>query len=44
MAFRRDDYAKYNTSSIIIKNATFILKGCEILEIKDTSMGIKRPL
>lgn len=36
MEFIRKDYAKYNTTSFIIKNAVFSLKDCEILEVKDT--------
>ncbi len=40
--FRHDDHTKYNTVSIIIKNAMFSLKGCEILEIEDTKYGYQK--
>lgn len=39
---RRHDYSKYNTVSIIIKNAMFSLKNCEILEIEDTKYGYQK--
>lgn len=39
LQFSRVEYPKYNTASIIIKNAVFSLKDCEILEIEDTKYG-----
>ena len=42
MDFRREDYRKYGTCSIIIKNALFSLKGCEVFNIEETKYGYKK--
>ena len=39
MEFNRVNYSKYSTASIIIKNAEFSLRGCEILDIEETKYG-----
>ena len=35
MDFRREDYRKYRTCSIIIKNTLFSLKGCEVFNVEE---------
>ena len=42
MDFRREDYRKYGTCSIIIKNVLFSLKGCEVFNIEETKYGYKK--
>ena len=42
MDFRREDYRKYGTCSIITKNALFSLKGCEVFNIEETIYGYKK--
>ena len=42
MDFYKQDYQKYNTASITIKNAVFVLKGCEILKVDGTKYGYQK--
>ena len=44
MEFRREDYSKYNTTSIIINNTVFRLKDCDILKIEDTKYGYQKAI
>ena len=39
---KRDDYTKYGTSSIRIKNAVCSLKNCEILDVVNTEYDYER--
>ena len=42
LEFRRDEHVKHNTTSIIVKNMMFSIKGCEILEIEETKYGYQK--